>query len=291
MPLEKLPATFNQSELHKGFFPYSWMKPEKYDYVGPYPPAKDYHPERMTFKRRKEFLTWHQRKVEAGAIFDFQKELSAYLKSDVYVLKGALTAFSEEMKELTGINPLTQCVNIASCASLVWRKIFLEENLIALLPQHGWRKNQVNQSQEALEWLEFENWKLGGEGRIQHVRNSLNGAVKVLTPSQEYSVDGYDAQTETGYEYQGCFYHRCIKCFLDKRQETRKCHPDRTIEEVFEATQKRVKMLRDVGYTVVEKWGCEFREQKKTDLQLQEFLKTYDSVLQLRKVETLFAQQ
>lgn len=213
------------------------------------------------------------------------------LKSDVYVLKGALTAFSEEMKEPTGINTLTQCVNIASCASLVWRKIFLEENLIALEPQHGWRKNQVNQSQEALEWLEFENWKLGGEGRIQHVRNSLNGEVKVLTPSQEYSVDGYDAQTETGYEYQGCFYHRCIKCFPDKRQGTRKCHPDRTIEEVYEATQKRVKMLRDVGYTVVEKWGCEFREQKKTDLQLQLFLKTYDSVLQLRKVETLFAQQ
>ena len=179
MPLEKLPATFNQSELHKGFFPYSWIKPEKYDYVGTYPPAKDYHPERMTFKRRKEFLTWHQRKVEAGAIFDFQKELSAYLKSDVYVLKGALTAFLEEMKELTCINPLTQCVNIASCASLVWRKIFLEENLIALEPQHGWRKNQVNQSQEALEWLEFENWKLGGEGRIQHVRNSLNGEVSL----------------------------------------------------------------------------------------------------------------
>lgn len=75
------------------------------------------------------------------------------------------------MKELAGINPLTQCVTIASCASLVWRKMFLEENLIALEPQHGWRKNQVNQSQEALEWLEFENWKLGGEGRIQHVRN------------------------------------------------------------------------------------------------------------------------
>ena len=64
-------------------------------------------------------MTWHQRKVEAGAIFDFQKELSAYLKSDVYVLKGALTGFSEEMKELTGINPLTQCVTIASCESLV----------------------------------------------------------------------------------------------------------------------------------------------------------------------------
>ena len=52
----------------------------------------------------------------------------------------------------------------------VWQKMFLKPNLIALEPQHGWRKNQVNLSVEALERLEFENWKLGGEGRIQHVR-------------------------------------------------------------------------------------------------------------------------
>ena len=57
MPLEKLPATFNLPELHKRFFPYSWIKPEMYAYVGPYPLAEDYHPERMTLKRRKEFLT------------------------------------------------------------------------------------------------------------------------------------------------------------------------------------------------------------------------------------------
>ena len=116
----------------------------------------------------------------------------------------------------------------------------------------------------------------------------MNGEVKVLTPAQEYSVDGYDAQTETVYEYQGSFYHGCIKCFPDKRQRTRNCHPDRTIEEVYEATQKRVKMLRDVGYTVVEKWGCEFREQKKTDLQLQEFLKTYDPVTPLEPRDAFF---
>lgn len=90
------------------------------------------------------------------------------------------------------------------------------------------------------------------------------------------------------YEYQGCFYHGCIKCFPDKRQRTRNCHLDRTIDEVYEATQKRVKLLRDVGYTVVEKWGCEFREQKKTDLQLQEFLKTYDPLTPLEPRDALF---
>ena len=48
MALEKLPATFNLQELHKGFFVYSWIREDKYEYVGPYPPAEDYHPERMS---------------------------------------------------------------------------------------------------------------------------------------------------------------------------------------------------------------------------------------------------
>lgn len=144
MSLEKLPATFNLSELQKRFFPYSWTKPEKYSYVGSYPPAEDYHPERMTLKRRKEFLTWHKEKVESGAVFDVEKELSAYLKSDVYVLKGALTKFSEEMKDLTAINPLIECVTIASCASLVWRKMFLDENLIALFSREARKKKKLS---------------------------------------------------------------------------------------------------------------------------------------------------
>ena len=162
MPLEKLPATFNLEEAHKGFFAYDWICPEKYDYVGPYPPAADYHPERMNEKRRKEFLAWHKEKIESGAVFDFQKELSAYLKSDVEVLTGSLAAFSEEMVELTGIDPVTECVTIASTAFKVWQKMFLKPNLIALEPHNGSRKNQVNQTVEAIEWLEYENFKRGG---------------------------------------------------------------------------------------------------------------------------------
>ena len=87
MPLERLPATFNLKEAHKGFFPYSYISEGKINCIGEYPKAEDYHPERMNEKRRKEFLTWHKEKVDSGAIFDCQKELSAYLKSDVQVLK------------------------------------------------------------------------------------------------------------------------------------------------------------------------------------------------------------
>ena len=162
MPLERLPNTFNFQEAHKGFFPYSWICESKRSYVGPYPPAKDYHPDRMNEKRRKEFLTWHRQKVESGEIFECWKELRRYLESDVKVLTQAMETFAKEMKELTGVDPSIECVTIASTAFRVFQKNFLEPGLIALEPARGWRHNQQNQSVEALQWLEYENHKIGG---------------------------------------------------------------------------------------------------------------------------------
>ena len=134
MPLERLPATFNLTEAHKGFFPYSYICEDKLDYIGVHPKAEEYHPERMTEKRRKEFFSWHKDKVESGAIFDCRKELSAYLKSDVKVLTQSMEKFGSEMMELTGINPTIECVTIASTAFKVFQKKFLEPYTIALEP-------------------------------------------------------------------------------------------------------------------------------------------------------------
>lgn len=41
----------------------------------------------MSEKKRKAFLTWRADKVQSDAVFDYQKELSAYLESDDQVLK------------------------------------------------------------------------------------------------------------------------------------------------------------------------------------------------------------
>ena len=70
------------------------------------------------------------------------------------------------MKALTGIDPTLECVTIASTAMKVWRRMFLEKNLIAVEPHKGWRRNQQNQSLEAIQWLEFENFKQGGGIRV-----------------------------------------------------------------------------------------------------------------------------
>ena len=160
MPLEKLSSTFMLKELHKGFFPYGLISKNSVGFVGEWPAASAYHPDRMKENRRKAFNAWYDE--QKGKIFDYDRELSLYLKSDVLILKDALTAFNSEMFALTQVQPLLECVTIASTAFRVWQQNFLTKNLIALEPLGGWMKNTINQSEVALQWLAFEQSKVDG---------------------------------------------------------------------------------------------------------------------------------
>ena len=180
---------------------------------------------------------------------------------------------------------MEKCVTIASACNLFWRRDLILEDTIANEPLNGWRGNQVNQSKVAFEWLCFEDWKLGAN-RLRHIRNG--GEQKVLTQAEAMFVDGYDEATKTVYEFHGCFYHGFVKCFLNNRHKKHNCHPDRTISEVYEATWKKTEQLRQAGYTVIEKWECQFENEKKTDKQLQDFLKTFELVEPLNPRDAFF---
>ena len=123
---------------------------------------------------------------------------------------------------------------------------------------------------------------------MQHVRNSLNGEAKVLTPAQTYNVDGYHAASNTVYEYNGCIFQGCRKCYPKQGNLKRFCHPDRTVDEVYEATLKKAAILRDAGYNVVEMWGCDFAKQKETDPELAEFLENFEFVPPLEPRDAFF---
>lgn len=59
-------------------------------------------------------------------------------------------------------------------------------------PFNGWRGANVNQSKPALEWLCYEDFKLG-ENRLRHFRNG--GEQKVNAQGEAMFVDGYDEAT------------------------------------------------------------------------------------------------
>lgn len=275
MGLDKFPETFNL----QGFFPLAFSRVENFSYRGVYPSADQYSPDDMPEEKREKFLAWHTEKIRENAVCDFHEEVVRYCESDVQLLKEGCLKFIEEFEEIAGFNLLIESVTIASACNLFCRREKLEEDLIAIKPQNGWRGNRVNQSKVVLEWLYFEDWKLGGVSRVRHVRNG--GEVKVLTLAKEYFVDRFDERTNTVYEFFGCYYHGCkncfkTNCFKTNRSVRRNCHLDRTIQEMYEATLRKSKMLRWAGYTIVGKWECEFENDKKTDPQIQEFLKTLE---------------
>jgi hypothetical protein len=80
----------------------------------------------------------------------------------------------------------------------VFRTNFLKENTIAILPPHSYYPG-IKQSNITLKWLSYTVEK--NDVYIQHKRN---GGEKTVG---RYSLDGYDEETHTAYEFHGCFWH------------------------------------------------------------------------------------
>ena len=101
-------------------------------------------------------------------------------------------------------------------------------------------------------------------------------------------VDGYHEPSRTVYEFMGCTFHACPKCHPYRRNQTRFCHPDRTCEEVYEATLKKVHDLRAANYQVKVKWECEYLKEKITEPDLITFLQSFHLVTPLEPRDAFF---
>ena len=84
------------------------------------------------------------------------------------------------------------------------------------------------------DWMErqyYQDYKLGEMGRVRHVRNG--GEVQVLTPAETVFVDGFEQETNTIYEFYGCYFHWCPRCFPTNQDVPRNCHKDRTTRKSY----------------------------------------------------------
>ena len=197
MGLAKFPKTFAQPELCKGYFPHLFNKDANQDYVGPIPCQDDYGVNFMKPAERESFMTWHQEQVENNYVFDFRKEIIKYCRSDVDILAKCCLLYREMFKEETGIDPFDKALTIASYSMQVYCTKFLQKDNIAIF-SHA-RQLKQKQSHEAHQWLSYTAEK--EDIRIQHVRNGGEKRVG------NYSLDGYCQETNTAYEYQGCYWH------------------------------------------------------------------------------------
>jgi len=205
---------------------------------------------------KTEFEQWHDNQRSRNVVFNFAEELIAYCLSDVKLLKEGCLQFKELFEEKSGFNPFDK-ITLASACNQGLRQNRMIPNSIASEPLHGW-ENSINQSTAAKEWLHWQDHQLRQTALdemtpedmevhdlmalaypdyphpsyrhyIQHAGNA--GEFKI--PETRFTVDGYAADTNTIYEFHGCFWHGCEKCF-PVRHEKHARLLDRTMYDMFE---------------------------------------------------------
>ena len=255
MSLAKLPQAFGLEELKKGYFPHLFNTTDNQQYKGPIPDIKFYDPDGMKSDKRAEFMSWYIMQTE----FNFQEELKNYCISDVDILQRCCGKFRNLFMTYTdGIEPFLKSITIASACNQVYRTMFLQEKQVAIIPTHGYYTGR--QSVIAFCWMNY----LSQQNSLQitHARNG--GEVKV----EGWMIDGVD-EHKTLYEFHGCFWHGCSKCFPNRTTINPVNH--RTMEELWQHTLMKTMNLRQKGYIVVEQWECDFKAEMKNNEDLAEF--------------------
>ena len=170
---------------------------------------------------------------------------------------------------------------------------------IASEPVCGWR-NRINQSRVALVWLtwcdhqqhqqilqllerltperlEAHNDLMASVNpdhphpNQRHYVQHAGNAGDYRVPAVGFFVDGYCQDTNTVYEFHGCFWHGCPHCYpIRNERHVRLC--DRTMLDVYDKTQQKMKLLHMLGYNVIEMWECEWTRLKQTSPDIQTYV-------------------
>ena len=256
-PLSSFPKTFGLKELKKGYFPHYFNKKHNQNYVGPIPSKKHFGYNQMSSSVRKGFLQWYNAKQDENYVFNFKNELREYCRSDVDILRRSMLKFREDFIELENIDPL-QYITIASVCMAIYRSNYMPENEIAVVKDVT---RCETYSKISIIWLD---WLSKRDGK--NIKHALNGGEKTFPFGK---VDGFCKESKTVYEFQGCFWHGCVKCFSNDIINTKNQMDMLTLRR---RTQAKNDKIRNAGYKLVEVYECELKENN----EFKKFFKTWD---------------
>ena len=249
MPLKSFPKTFGMNELKKGYFPHYFNKECNKNYVGPMPSKKHYGYNQMKPDGRAKFLKWYDDRVSENYICDFRKEILEYCRSDVDILRRGIMKLREDFIQLENIDPL-RYITIASVCMTIYRSNYMPKKTIAIVPEYA---KTDNFSKMSIMWLNYVS-----NGNI--IKHALNGGEKELTIGYKTcKVDGFCEETNTVYEFYGCFWHGCPKCYKpniinSKNQKDMSALNDQAI--------KKRETIENAGYNHVSTYECQLAKNK-----------------------------
>ena len=156
------------------------------------------------------------------------------------MLRQACQVFRHDFLQDGNIDVFHESVTIASACNKVLRKLFLIPDTIGLIPTGSYSGN-INYSKKALMWLVYSE-QLDG-CRIMHGRNGREYRFIALP---RLSVDGFCKETNTVYEFGGCYWHG--HTCLQYRDVTTGAGD--TLAQRYERTMARLEQNTQAGYQV-----------------------------------------
>ena len=261
MPLKSFPKTFGMSELKKGYFPHYFNKECNKDYVGTIPCKKHYGYNQMKKDERTKFLKWYEERVRENYVFDFKKEILEYCRSDVDILRRGIMKLREDFIQLENIDPL-RYITIASVCMTIYRSNYMPKETIAIVPEYV---KTDNFSKMSIIWLNYMSKAKG-----LNIQHALNGGEKKLTIDYKtYKVDGFCEETNTVYEFHGCFWHGCPNCYKPNIINSKNQRDMGTLNDL---TIEKRENIKSAGYNHVSTYECQLNKNK----EFQKFAKDFD---------------
>ena len=273
--------------LNKGDFPHKFHTLQRFQesYIGSIPPI-DSDEDFYCLKQKKkesevtELKAWHQSECAIYCTcykqlscscgkqpWKFKEQLETYCWLDVDVLAECMMKFREQHIQMGSgsdgiaegewqLKPIDPY--LLTTQSQVAQKILLrglDENKMPAVShtrsRHGWSKASIG-------WLEY----ISNRDHI-HIQHAGNSDKEYWDQFTQKKIDGYCKTTKTAYEFYGCYYHGCPKCFTN-RNAYHTLHSNQTIEEVYENTITLLEKLNDsFAFEHVKViWECEWNEMK-----------------------------
>ena len=186
-------------------------------------------------------------------IFDFKKEILEYCRSGVDILRRGLMKLREDFIQLENIDPL-RYITIASVCMMIYCSNYMPKKTIVIVPESV---KTDNFSKMSIMWLNYVSTsKIYG----MNIKHALNGGEKELCINNNiYKVNGFCEETNTIYEFCGCFWHGCPSCYKPNVVNTKNQKDMGTLND---QTIGKSKTIKTDGYKHISTYECQLVKNK-----------------------------
>ena len=261
-----------ECEQTKGFFPYEWVDGlDKLEETS-LPPHEAFYSSLKNQNITNEEYQYRQQVWEDKEMSTFKDFLVWYNNLDVVPFLEAVEKMSQFWQERK-IDMFKDGVSVPGLTLKYLFSYLSPQTYFSLCDKASYTRRMAENEfkpkgsiRMAIEWLEWVAYKEG-----IYIRHQLNNTEKRIG-GRKLPVDGFHAQTQTVYQFHGCYWHGhdCSlnrgKEFNDKRKKL--------MAELLEETRANTEYIKSKGCRVVEMWECEWRDMKKTNRELQRFIAT-----------------